>query len=331
MGLFRTGILRQTSFPCAVVSIGNITTGGTGKTGMTVLLAKVLAEMGLRPAVLAHGYRASGTHARVVSDGRSVLLTPAEAGDEAAMLARLLPDVPIVIGRRRTESGMLALSRFSPDVMILDDGFQYWRLHRDLDIVLLDAVEPFGFGHLLPRGLLREPLHHLSRAHAVVITQCDRAGPEKVALAKDAAARFAPGKPVWTARYEPVRLTRLGSDAEEPLCRLRGARAAALSSIAVPQAFEDTLLALGVSEVFPFRFPDHYLYSAEDLERVLRRAQSRRADLVVTTEKDAVKLASRPAGYGGDVLVLSVRMAVDNEESFAGFVAEALRGGAGEH
>ncbi|MGQ9699147.1 MAG: tetraacyldisaccharide 4'-kinase, partial [Armatimonadota bacterium] len=214
--------------------------------------------------------------------------------------------------------------------MILDDGFQYWRLHRDLDIVLLDAVEPFGFGYLLPRGLLREPLRHLRRANAVVITQSDRAGPNKVALAKDAVARFAPGRPVWTARYKPVRLTRLGSGAEEPMSRLRGARAAALSSIAVPQSFEDTLSALGVSEVLPFQFPDHYTYTAEDVARVLQHAQSRRADLVVTTEKDAVKLSSLPLSQKEEIWVLSVRMTVDDEEGFAQFAAEALWGTAGE-
>lgn len=332
MGLFRAGILRRTSFPCAVVSIGNLTTGGTGKTGMTVLLAKMLEGMGLRPAVLAHGYRASGAHARVVSDGHSVLLPAAEAGDEASMLARLLPNVPIVIGRRRTESGLLALSQFAPDVMILDDGFQYWRLRRDLDIVLLDAVEPFGFGHLLPRGLLREPLHHLARADAIVLTQCDRAGPQKVAAVRHAVTKLAPGKPVWTAHYEPAGLTNLRSGEKEPMSRLRGARAAALSSIAVPQAFEDTLRALGVSDVLPFRFPDHYPYTVDDAAVVLQHARSIWADVVVTTEKDAVKLgpvlagaeASAAPGQHPDVLVLSVRTAVDDEEGFAKFVAEAL-------
>ena len=162
---YAAGIKKETSFDATVISLGNITVGGTGKTPMAVFLTKEIRRMGYTVAVLSSGYR---SHAEktgaIVSDGNNVLLTPAEAGDEAVLLARSLPGVPVLSGRRRTETGHIAVDEFHPDVILMDDAFQHWQVKRELDIVLINAANPVGNGHLLPRGILREPLDELERA-----------------------------------------------------------------------------------------------------------------------------------------------------------------------
>jgi len=327
-GLFRLGALRRVALPCPVVSIGNLTVGGTGKTGLAIHLASRLADMGLRPCVLAHGYRAASTKAQVVSDGNRVLLSPSVAGDEAVLLGKSLQGVPVLVGRRRAESGRMAIERFSPSVLILDDGFQYWRLERDLDVVLLDATNPLGFGHLLPRGLLREPADHLSRAQAVVITQCDRATPAQLDAALSVASRHAPCASLWRARYRPSGLRELNAGRSMELRQLRGARLGAMSSIAAPAAFQDALRALGAAEVVPFAFADHHIYTCRDYARVLSEASRRRLDAVVVTEKDAVKLAELPRPTEGPpMLVLSVRMELEGDADLCALVASVVASG----
>lgn len=156
---------RQSSLDVPVVSLGNITAGGTGKTPTACLIARWLLEEGYKVALLNRGYRSKAeAQQAVMSDGEHILLDAAHGGDEALLLARSLPGIPVIVGRKRSETGQLAIDLFKPQVLLLDDGFQHWQLARDLDIVLIDCTNPFGNGHVLPRGLLREPLEHLQRA-----------------------------------------------------------------------------------------------------------------------------------------------------------------------
>ena len=174
--LYEKGVLPSKTLPCRVVSIGNLISGGTGKTPMTILVARMIRDMGYRVVVLSRGYRGRMEKTGgVVSDGRTIFKGPDDAGDEPYLMARILTGIPVVVGQRRYEAGMMAVKRFKPDVIVLDDAFQHLRLKRDLNLVLLDSRSPFGNGHMLPRGLLREPLSALRRAHAVVYTRSEQA------------------------------------------------------------------------------------------------------------------------------------------------------------
>jgi tetraacyldisaccharide 4'-kinase len=175
--LYKRGTLKTRKLPCRVISIGNLTLGGTGKTPMVVAVAGFLSENRKRPAVVSRGYgRQDETRILVVSDGRSLLVDARTGGDEPVLIGSKLSDVPVVVGNKRYEAAQYALKLFNPDIVILDDGFQHLQLRRDLDIVLVDAADPFGNGKLFPAGILREPVTALRRAHAVVITRADASG-----------------------------------------------------------------------------------------------------------------------------------------------------------
>ena len=172
-------ILTPRRLPCNVISIGNITAGGTGKTPMTIYVAELLKTLGYRVAILSRGYKGgSEKEIRVVSDGQKILMTPTMAGDESYLMAIRLSDVPIVVGRNRFAAGSLAVKRFQPDVIVLDDAFQHVKLQRDIDLVLVDRAQPFGNGHVLPRGSLREPVSSLRRCAACILTRADAAADE---------------------------------------------------------------------------------------------------------------------------------------------------------
>jgi tetraacyldisaccharide 4'-kinase len=256
-----------------VVSVGNLTVGGTGKTPMVEFIARYYRNHDRLVAVLSRGYGSDR--------GRN---------DEAQVLEENLPDVPHLQGPDRVELASAAVEELESEVLVLDDGFQHRRLARDLDIVLLDATDPPGASHLLPRGLLREPASSLRRADAVVLTRCDQAGPEALDELRRRVGRLAPGKVVAEAIHCPVALVSAGG-ATAPLDQLRGRPVAAFCGIGNPEAFRRTLGALGVDPVEFVVYPDHHPYSREDVERLRERAGQLPADaLVVTTQKDLVKL-----------------------------------------
>ena len=175
--LYAAGVLPSKALLCRVISVGNIIAGGTGKTPMTIFVAQLLRDKGQRVVVLSRGYRGSmEASGGIVSDGERIFKGPDEAGDEPYLMARVLKGIPVVVGKRRYEAGMMAIARFQPDVIVLDDAFQHLRLKRDLDLVLLDCRSPWGNGYLLPRGLLREPLSALRRAHAIIFTRSRQSG-----------------------------------------------------------------------------------------------------------------------------------------------------------
>lgn len=312
---YRLGIRKRRRLPCRVLCIGNLTTGGTGKTPMTQTLCRLLQAAGKRVVVLSRGYGGQNEYGcAVVSDGERLLLNAREAGDEAFLLASTLPGIPVVVGKDRRVTGTLAWERFRPDVIVLDDGMQYWQLHRDLDIVLLNACEPFDNGWTFPRGLLREPPSHLRRAGIVVLTNARRAGEAQVATLQRRVAKLAPGCPAFTADLTPTGLRDLAGKMNYPLTWLEERKVAALSALGNPGAFEAMLESLGAALTSRFRFRDHRRIPEDELARVCREAAAGGAEALLTTEKDAVKLD--PDGAQIPLLALQVEMRIAGEPAF---------------
>ena len=236
-GLYRIGVLKPSKLPVRVVSVGNLTVGGTGKTPMTALVAAYLRDRGCGPAVLSRGYgRTKGAPVNVVSDGASILLGPEQAGDEAHLLARSLPGVPVLTGPDRRRLGRHAIEKFGSRVLVLDDGFQHYKLARDLDLVLLDAQKPWGNGWLLPAGPLREPRRRAGRAHAFVLTRSDV--PDVASTLKEIRRDF-PGRPGFRARHRPARLRALDDGTAASPDYLMNRKISAFCGLAVPQFFKE--------------------------------------------------------------------------------------------
>jgi tetraacyldisaccharide 4'-kinase len=313
--LYRLGLRRRTRLSCPVICVGNLTTGGTGKTPMTQRLCRLLRAQGKRVVILSRGY--GGVHeygSALVSDGSRVLLTAAEAGDEAYLLAKTLHDVPVLVGKDRRVTGRVACEQFQPEVIVLDDGLQFWQLHRDLDIVLLNASAPFDNGWTLPRGLLREPPSHLRRAGMIVLTGSRQAGAEQTQRVRAQVSRLAPRAPLSTANLMPTGLVIVNAQESCALDWLQGRRVAALSALGHPASFEATLDDLGGILVARFPFRDHRALSTTDLERVMAEAVAAGAEAVITTEKDAVKIA--PCQTPLPLLALQVEMQIDSDVDF---------------
>ena len=287
------GLLKATHGSVPVVSVGNLTLGGTGKTPLVAWLARAVAARGLRPAIVSRGYGAAR----------------GERSDEAAELAILLPTVPHVADRDRV-AGVRTAAAAGAEVALLDDGFQHRRLARDLDIVAVDATDPYGGGHLFPRGLLREPLSGLARAQAVVLTRAASVDARRRGEIRHVLTKACRGvlPPVWLeAAHRPVQLRSATSDTQ-PLERLRAARIAAFAGIGNPSAFRTSLENLG-ADLAGFRpFPDHHAYTATDLHALHDWAAGLRAELVVTTLKDLVKLRVERLG---DIPLFALEIALE--------------------
>jgi tetraacyldisaccharide 4'-kinase len=270
--LYDRGWQRIHRAPVPVVSVGNLTAGGTGKTPCVEYVARRYRQRGRRVAILSRGYG-----------------SVAGPNDEALVLEENLPDVPHLQDADRATLAEVAVEELESEVLVLDDGFQHRRLARDLDIVLVDATDPWGGGHLLPRGLLRESPRGLRRAGAIVLTRCDQATSDERDRVRARIGRLAPGVPVAETVHRPLGLINAGGTA--PLERLRERPAAAFCGIGNPEAFRRTLLDLGAS-LGAFRtFPDHHAYTRADVEDLTAWAGRQATDcVVVTTQKDLVKL-----------------------------------------
>lgn len=272
-----------------VISIGNITAGGTGKTPCIAALSEMLLAKGRHPAILTRGYK-GGLEKKggIVSDGKKILVSQKEAGDEPYMLAMKLPAVPVIAGRDRTVSAAAAKA-LGADVLLLDDGFQYWKLHRDLDIVLVDATDPFGGGHVIPRGLLREPMDALSRAGLFILTKESQVAKEKADAIRETLASYAPEIPVIASDHTPDTLTPIESWPEKDTAETPK-KVFLLSGIGNPAAFKKTAEEAGLTVLGETALPDHHAYGASDIEKASAAAAGCGADAVVVTEKDAVKI-----------------------------------------
>jgi tetraacyldisaccharide 4'-kinase len=309
--LYARGILASRTLDCPVVSIGNLTVGGTGKTPAVELAVRTLIELGHRPGVLSRGYGRRGTAVQVVADAASIRLDADEAGDEPFLLARRLPGVPVVVGPNRFEAGQLARDRFGVSALVLDDGFQHRTLTKDLEIVMTRATMPWGNGRLLPGGPLREPIGGLARAHLIVATGARRL--EEAREVTETTSRVAPAVPILTAVHVPTECFESSAMRFVPLKALGGARLVAFAGIGSPAGFRRTLSETAVTVVDFEEFADHHWYTREDLARLERRASETDADGLVTTEKDWVRLRALPA-LKRPVYVLSVRLKLTSGE-----------------
>jgi tetraacyldisaccharide 4'-kinase len=252
---------------------------------MTVLIARLLVARGKRVAVLSRGYGgAGGTAVRIVSDGSRLLLPPSEAGDEPILLAKSVPGLVVVTGSDRYQAGLVAIERFQPDVFLLDDGYQHLRLHRDLNILLLDARRPFGNGWTLPAGLLREPLSAIRRADVIVYTRADATSP----------CPALSGLPVCQSSHRLTGIVSLSTAKASIFSDLAGKKGVACAGIADPDAFFSALINEGLNLSATLAFRDHCRYDSAERALILRTMKETAADYLITTEKDAVKMAAFP-------------------------------------
>ncbi len=329
---YELGFSGKERLNCFVISLGNITVGGTGKTPTAQRLAKEIRDMGYRVVILNRGYRAK-FHGEVgiVSDGKTLNMDATQAGDEAYMLAKHLPNVPVLIGARRAVTGQVAIEQFDAQVVILDDGFQHWQVIRDFDILLIDAVSVFGNGYVLPRGMLRESMSHISRADACLMTKVDQAREGSCELIRETVRKYNASAQIVESIHEPRCLIPLAdwsvdlSGAGVPVTTLNGRRVMAVSAIGNPASFERTLQDLGAEIISSLRYPDHHDYTIMEMEDILRRAESLAAEMIVVTEKDAVKIPDEMAREAWRIPIYVVCVEVKFQAGAAEFHAELRR------
>ena len=301
--LYDFRIFRDTTLGVQVITVGNLTVGGTGKTPVVEKFARELQNQGRTVAILSRGYRSKPpplrhrllnkllfreerTPPRIVSDGKNLLLDSESAGDEPYMLASNLKDVIVLVDKDRVKAGRYAIEKFGCDTLLLDDGYQYWRLAgRRRDIVLIDYQQPFGNEYLLPRGTLREPPEHLVRAGTVFIT---KAGGDTTEL-RARIARYNPTAGIIECVHQPLYFENVFTGERHDLEFLRGLRVASVSGIAQPESFEQSLVKLGAELVYAKRFADHHRYTQQELINAINRGKKRQAAVILTTQKDAVR------------------------------------------
>ncbi len=306
--LYDFRIIRDSTLGVQVIAVGNLSVGGTGKTPVVEKFARELQAEGRKVAILSRGYRSKPTPfkirlrnkllfledetpPRVVSDGKNVLLDVEMSGDEPYMLASNLKNVVVLVDKDRVKSGRYAIEKLGCDTLLLDDGFQYWKLRgRRHDIVLIDCQDPFGNGHLLPRGTLREPPAHLKRAMTVFITKSDGNTNELRSII----AKNNPRARIIECVHHPMYFERLqesnGAGKQFDLEYLNGKKVASLSGIAQPESFENSLTRLGADLVYAKRFADHHRFEESEIDKMMQRSVKRGAEMVVTTQKDAVRI-----------------------------------------
>jgi tetraacyldisaccharide 4'-kinase len=298
--------------PCRVVSIGNITVGGTGKTPATLAVAEEASRRGFRPVILTRGYKGTAKGPCFVTKGGGPLLTADQAGDEPYLMAERLRGVPVVKGSDRYEAGVFALKALDlesaapgtipgacPVLFILDDGFQHWRLYRDRDVVLIDAGNPFGNGRLLPSGRLREPLSELKRADVIAITKSRRDDPGLIAEIR----KYNPHAPVFFTAHRAEGVILSSGEKKSPAW-LSGKQVFCFCGIADPASFRDTVAATGAAIAGMKTYPDHYPYTQEDIAALAKDCHSSGAELMVTTGKDMAK--TRDLDLPANILIIEI-------------------------
>jgi tetraacyldisaccharide 4'-kinase len=283
--LYRTGLLPVHTLGARVISIGNLTMGGTGKTPAVRLVAEHLTAKGEGVVIVTRGYGRTVPGQRILVDGQGRWR---EMGDEPLMLSRSLPTVPIIVGRDRVAGGKVAVEKFRPQFVILDDGFQHLRLARDVEVVVIDATCPFGNGRLFPGGILRENLGALQRAHLFLVTKVNQA--ENVGHLLRLLQQIHPHAVIVQGAYRPVGLSEVSTHTQVGLELLKGKPVLAMSGIGNPISFERSLEGLGAQLAERLRFSDHHPFRPKEVTAALRLAQETGAQYVVTTEKDRVRL-----------------------------------------
>ncbi|MES2308955.1 MAG: tetraacyldisaccharide 4'-kinase [Verrucomicrobiota bacterium] len=327
------------SLGCQVISVGNLTVGGTGKTPWVEKIAKELTKAGRKVSILSRGYKSqkrplwdrmkarifTEQHEyppRLVSDGKTLFLDSRFAGDEPFMLAHNCDGVSVVVDKNRVKCGKFAIEKFGSDTLILDDGFQYLTLKERYDIVLVDRETPFGNGHLLPRGTLREPIDHLKRANLIVITKCDGTPIDDL---KKQLRELNIHAPMIECRHQALHLQNVANDEQMPLEFLKELKISALSGIARPESFEAGLKKLGADIIYSRAYEDHHRFSEDELQSLMTRSRNRGAKAIITTEKDAVRI---PRMEQSLVPIYFLRVEIEiltGHEHFENFIKEISR------
>lgn len=334
---YRQRIMPSHQLPCKVICVGNITVGGTGKTPMTMHVAQEIKQLGYKAAIVSRGYRGGAeSHGGVVSDGKSIGMGPEQAGDEPYMIARGLREIPVIVGKNRYAAGMLAVNKFQPDVIVLDDGFQHLRLKRDIDLVLLDHAHPFGNTHLLPRGILREPISSLARGTACILTrhQAGRDGAATTSI--DLIKKYAPQSRVFTSAHEPYCYAVKSGDqisangiidrySPQDVDGLKNNSIFGFSGIARNADFQNTVKDLGFNAKGFLEFSDHHRYTAHDLNYIQSKAENAGARNLITTEKDLVRLFPQNP-FPLELIVVGVKVSFGGgEQEFIAFIRDRLQ------
>ena len=301
--LFRQGIFRSHTPGIQVISVGNLTVGGTGKTPIVEVFARLMQQSGRKVAILSRGYkrvkppllkrimrtltlRDYGDPPLVVSDGERLLLDSATSGDEPYMLASNLPDVAVLVDKDRVKSSKYAINKLGCDTLVLDDGFQYMALKHRFDIALVDCTNPFGNRHLLPRGILREPIKNIRRAGFIFITKCN--GDSNGDLMRRL-RELNPDAEISECRHCPRHLQDVYTGERHPLEQLEGTKVAAVSGIAAPAGFEEELTKRGARIIHSKRYLDHHRYSQQEIIEFINGSLAAGAEAILTTEKDSVR------------------------------------------
>ncbi len=308
--LFDISIFKKAKVNAAVVSVGNITTGGTGKTPLVAWLCNYFADKNVKTAVLTRGYR----------------LKSSDLADEPVILAKNCPNTEIIINTNRTEGAKKAITEYNAKLLVMDDGFQHRKLARDVDIVAVDATEPFGRGKFLPAGLLREPLGSLKRADAVVITRINQTQPEKIDKIKKTISKINPSIVFASAIHKPI-CAKLIKDRQLSIEELKGKRLYAFCGIGNPDAFFQTLSELALNIVGKRVYNDHHRFSQSDIAEICRDGRSRKAEMIITTQKDWIKTALLDIGnFDVPIAYLAVELEfIDGQQEITALVENAIK------
>ena len=334
---YKKAVFQSKRLPCPIISIGNITVGGTGKTPMTIYVAQVVKQLGYKVAIISRGYKGKSERVGgIVSDGRVLLMTPEIAGDEPYMMAKKLKDVPVIVGKNRFKAGWLAVRKFNPDVIVLDDGFQHLKLQRDLDLVLLDCRKPFGNGHLLPRGVMREPVSALLCADAIILTKSDTVNNNETSSLPKKLRSYERKKPVYRTFHHPFVYKTVKEEKSLfensiqgvlrlNLASIRGRTVFAFSGLADNHNFQQTVKSLKCNVSGFMEFSDHHPYSDRDLKDISAAAKRSMSECIVTTEKDYVRIAHK-IDWPDDLFVIGIEIDFGaDEKRFNSYIKDWIK------
>lgn len=320
--LYDKEIIASVKLPCPVISVGNITVGGTGKTPCVIMLARMLQTHGFKPAIISRGYGGKNPKpVNIVSDGENILLDSKTAGDEPFLMAQSLKRIPIIIGPQRIKTGKVAISQFGVNVLICDDAMQHRKIFRDIDLVLLDSQNPLGNGHLLPRGALREPIAGLKRASALMITRTDEAVEANYNNSKLSQLVKCP---IFTSIHKVQDLIKGDYSEIWPISKLSGKKVCVFCGVANPDSFKKSLLGARAHILSWNTFPDHHNYSLDELDVIRNKFKNDDADIIITTQKDGMRLQNFPE-FLSMIYLLRIEMEVTpSRELFDKFILDRL-------